>query len=257
MRRLRLVHWKEEEAEERATRLRSLGYQVDASMLGPAQMRGLRDDPPDVVVIDLSRLPSQGRDIGLSLRRFRETRHVPLVFVSGHPDKVAPIRKLLPDATYSLWDCIGPAIEGAVADPPSDPVVHDSAFVAYEGRPLTQKLGIKEGMVVALVDAPEGFEPLLDPLPDGAVALRGLNPEAGLTLWFVRAQADLEARIVEMGTCAEAGALWIVWPKKASGVKSDLSQNVVRRIGLDSGLVDYKICSVDATWSGLLFTVRK
>jgi hypothetical protein len=256
MSRLRLIHWKAEEAEERADRLRSLGHEVDAAMLTSARLRDLRDDPPDALIIDLSRLPSQGRDMGLSLRRFRETRYVPLVFVAGKPDKVAPIRELLPDAAYASWESIGPAITEAMAHPPSDPVVHDSAFAAYKGRPLPQKLGIKSGMNVALVDAPEGFESTLGPFPDGVTIGRGIDPEAGLTLWFVRARVELEDRIVEMGACAGDGAMWIVWPKRASGVTSDLTQNVVRRVGLDSGLVDYKICSVDDTWSGLLFTIR-
>ena len=78
-----------------------------------------------------------------------------------------------------------------------------------------------------------------------------------MNLWFVRSRQELEEQIEEMGLFAAGGGLWIAWPKKASGVISDLSQTVVRRTGLDSGLVDFKICSIDTTWSGLRFSQRK
>jgi hypothetical protein len=78
-----------------------------------------------------------------------------------------------------------------------------------------------------------------------------------VTLWFTRSRQALEAGIEEIGDWAGQGRLWIVWPKKASGVTSDLTQQVVRRVGLDAGLVDFKVCAVDKTWSGLCFARRK
>ena len=99
MRRIVLVHWNLAEAEERAARLRSLGYEV-AVMVSQdiGTMQALRDDPPGAFVIDLSRSPSQGRDLGIWLRGKRATRTVPLVFVGGASDKVQRMRDLLPDA---------------------------------------------------------------------------------------------------------------------------------------------------------------
>ena len=75
--------------------------------------------------------------------------------------------------------------------------------------------------------------------------------------WFTKSRKDLDSRIERLGTLAGKDGLWVVWPKKASGVKTDLTQAEVRRVGLASGLVDYKVCSVDATWTGLRFTRRK
>jgi hypothetical protein len=108
-----------------------------------------------------------------------------------------------------------------------------------------------------LLAAPEGFDEILGELPEGVTVRRQARGRTDLALWFTKSKRDLEARIERMAEFVGEGHLWIVWPKKASRVKTDLSQVVVRKIGLDSGLVDFKICSVDDTWSGLCFTRRK
>ena len=257
MQRIRLVHWNAAEAEERAGWLQALGYEVNHEPLSPAGLRALGQAPPAAVVVDLGRLPSQGRDLGLQLRMRAATRHLPLVYVGGKADKVARVRDLLPDAVYTTWDEIGPALEEAIARPPEDPVVPKSAFEAYAGTPLPKKLGIKPGSTVALVEAPEGFEATLGDLPEGVTVGRGVSGQPEVTLWFTRSRQALEAGIEEMGDWAGQGRLWIVWPKKASGVASDLTQQVVRRVGLEAGLVDFKVCAVDKTWSGLCFARRK
>jgi len=108
-----------------------------------------------------------------------------------------------------------------------------------------------------LVGAPEGFERTLGDVPEGVVLRRELAGGMDIVLWFTRSRQELQAGLGEMAARAGEGRLWILWPKKASGVVSDLSQNEVRRAGLEAGLVDFKICAVDATWSGLCFTRRK
>jgi hypothetical protein len=260
MQRIRLIHWNAAEAEERSVQLQAAGYDVNGELLDSAGLRRLRDDPPDAVVIDLSRRPSQGRDVGLTLRKYVATRPVPLVYVGGVANKVARVREFLPDAVYTTWEKIGGTLEQAIAHPPADPVVPGSLFDVYAGTPLPKKLGIKAQSTVVLVDAPEGFEGTLGELPEGAAVRRQerSSPEPpDLILWFVRSRIELERRINEIGASIGSGGLWIVWPKKSSGVVSDLSQVVVRQVGLASGLVDYKVCAVDATWSGLRFTRRK
>lgn len=257
MQRVRLLHWNRTEAAERARQLRSAGFEVIHEPLDAAGLRALRQDPPSAVVIDLGRAPSQGRDVALGLRKYTATRNVPLVFVGGEPKKVGRVKELLPDAVYTTWEDVGRSLEQAITHPPAEPVVPKSVFDAYAGTPLAKKLGIKANSVVALVGAPERFEETLGELPEGASLQRGVCERCDLTLWFVTAKEDLEARIVEIGSWCEGGGLWIVWPKKGSGVASDLSQTVVREIGLASGLVDFKVCAVDATWSGLRFTRRK
>jgi CheY-like chemotaxis protein len=256
MDRIRLIHWNAGEAEVRATFLVGAGFTVDYAPLTPAELRALREKPPSAIVLDLSRAPSQGRDLALVLRKHRSTRHVPLVFVDGEPEKVDRIRELLPDATYATWDRIESALLHAIRNPVADPVVHESAFAAYAGTPLPKKLGIKADSVVTVIAGPVSFEETLGELPSGVVVRRANPDPHGVTLWFVRSRQELEDQIEEMGAYAAGGGLWIAWPKKASGVVSDLSQQVVREVGLASGLVDFKICSIDDTWSGLRFSQR-
>lgn len=256
MPRIRLIHWNADEAAERAARLADGGLDVDHALLDPSGLRALRADPPDAVVIDLSRLPSHGRDLGAALRQTRATRRIPLVFVGGAPAKVARVRELLPDAVFTDWPGVYQALAQAMAHPPTDPVVPGSSLAGYSGTPLPRKLGVKPGYAVALVGAPDDFERTLGELPPDVTLRRRAQGRCDLIVWFVGSRRDLGRRVARYGAKAGAGGLWICWPKKASGVVSDLSERVVRETGLAHGLVDYKIASIDPTWSGLRFTRR-
>jgi hypothetical protein len=127
----------------------------------------------------------------------------------------------------------------------------------YSGTPLPKKLGIKEGSRVHLAGAPTGFDATLGALPEGAREVGATARDPDVTLVFAKTRARLEAafrkRAERMTT---DGCLWGAWPKKSSGVATDLGFDVVQRLGLDSGLVDTKICAVDETWSGLKFMIR-
>lgn len=257
MQRVRLIHWKESEAEEKVEYLKSAGYKVESSLFDPDSLRQIRQEPPAAFVIDLSRLPSQGRDFALGIRINKASRNVPLVFVGGELAKVKGIKELLPDAVYTQWDQIDEPLRKAIDSPPTNPIVPDSVMAGYSGTPLPKKLGIKENAVVALVNAPNGIKDTMGELPEGAVLRSGLQSIGDLTLWFVRSRAELEKGMRKMFDFGDSAGLWIIWPKKSSGVESDLTQNIVRKIGLASGLVDFKISAVDKTWAGLRFTKRK
>ena len=256
MARIRLIHWKQEEAKERARRLTRAGHEVDCSPLNPESLKALKAEPPDAILIDLSRMPSQGRDLGVLLRRTRSTRGVPLVFVGGEQAKIDGVRQLLHDAVYTTWRAVGGSITRALLQGSPDRVVPQSTFAAYAGTPLPRKLGIRPGSVVALIGAPEEFEQTLGPLPEGAVLRTGARGRCDLVVWFARSRREVERRVGKLGEFAGSDGLWIAWPKRASGVSSDLSQTVVRQIGLSAGLVDYRVCSIDETWSALRFTLR-
>ena len=126
----------------------------------------------------------------------------------------------------------------------------------YSGTPLPRKLGIKEGSRVALLDAPRGFRKTLGKLPAGA-KLGASTQDTTLTLWFTRSRAALTRGMRQAAKLAAQGTVWILWPKQASGVATDLKEGIVREAGLAAGLVDYKVCAVDATWSALAFARRK
>jgi hypothetical protein len=129
------------------------------------------------------------------------------------------------------------------------------ASAGYSGTPLPRKLVIKPGTTASLVGAPAGFEAVLGELPEGARVRRGRAAGADLVLWFVRSQRALYRDLARYARLEVP--VWIIWPKKASGVVSDLSETVVRAAGLQAGIVDYKVCAVDETWSGLLFRRRR
>lgn len=257
MRRVRLIHWDPGTARVTADLLREAGYRVDAKPFDAAAFRALKQSPPDAVVIDLGRVPSHGRDVALGIRRAKATRHVPLVFVEGDPSKVARIRKQIPDAVYAPWRTIRSSLKRAMASPPAEPVVPSSGLAGYSGTPLVKKLGIKVGSKVHLVGSPSGFEKTLGPLPSGAKTRRRSGGTLDLIIWFVRSRKELEDKIQRIAGTMGKDGMWIAWPKKASGVESDVDQTVVREVGLGNGLVDFKICSIDETWSGLKFTRRR
>ncbi|MHC4515486.1 MAG: PleD family two-component system response regulator [Planctomycetota bacterium] len=255
--RVLLIHWNADEAKERLQRLRSAGHTATAySQQGGGGLQKFRDKPPAAVVIDLSRLPSHGRAVATWLRQQKATRQVPIVFVDGDREKVARTRKALPDAVYASWRGIRGALARALAKPPTKPVV-PGTMADYSGTPLPKKLGIRAGSVVALLGAPDRFEKTLGKLPADVTLRHQARGKADLVMLFTKSRADLDRRLAAAKrTIADRGSLWIAWPKQASGVASDLTQQLVRKTGLATGLVDYKICAIDATWSGLRFARR-
>jgi hypothetical protein len=127
----------------------------------------------------------------------------------------------------------------------------------YSGTPLARKLGIGEGATFAIVGDPGGAHALLDPLPAGShrVAEPGA---AAVVLFFTTARAELERRIEKLGKAIHPdGMLWVAWPKRASKVPTDVTEDVVRDVALPLGLVDTKVAAVDATWSGLKLVWRR
>lgn len=254
-----LIHWKAAEAKERLEKIRKAGYKVVHRDLSDMEaLRSVKNDIPSAIVIDLSRLPSHGREVAMFFRQQKATRHVPLIFVDGEPGKVDKIRDLLPDAVYTVWRRIGSSLKRAMSDPPESPVYPKSMFDAYEGTPLTKKLGISADTKVALIDAPPDFEKTLGKLPKGVLLKRQYRGNFDTVISFCRSTYDLKKKLKKnIALLSERGGLWIAWPKKISGVKSDLGQTGVREIGLAAGLVDYKICSIDPTWSALRFVRRK
>jgi hypothetical protein len=131
-------------------------------------------------------------------------------------------------------------------------------LAGYSGTPLPKKLGIGEGARVALVRPPDGFAAFLEAmLPEGVRVRSRLSGTLDIVLFFVTRRSELERRFGGMARALEpAGGLWIAWPKKTAGVATDLSENVVREVGLHHGLVDNKVCAVDDVWSGLRFVYR-
>lgn len=124
-------------------------------------------------------------------------------------------------------------------------------------RPLAAKLGIKPGFAVCLLGAPPGLPALLAPLPDDVTLSARVGSPADLYVAFVRSARELEARLAALAPYVGRQTIWLAWPKLAAKVRTDLTGNVVRETGLAAGWVDYKVCAIDATWSGLAFKRRR
>lgn len=128
----------------------------------------------------------------------------------------------------------------------------------YSGTPLPKKLGITDGLTVAYLDAPDHFESLLVPTPTGLTVRTSARGRLDLVMVFVTAAAVLRRRLGPTGRAIfPAGMLWIAWPKKSSGVPTDITEDTVREVALPTGLVDTKVCAIDETWSGLRLQWRK
>jgi hypothetical protein len=127
----------------------------------------------------------------------------------------------------------------------------------YSGTPLVRKLGIKPGARLALIGAPEGFNAVLGELPDGVTVRRRARGPCDVVVAFCVRRDQLRRRLPALRAALDpSGGLWIAWPKRASGVATDLGDGPVRELGLAAGLVDNKVCAIDETWSGLRFVYR-
>src|SRR5687767_3495665 len=252
---VRLVHWNEDEGLERRKQLEAFGFDALFDFGdGLFMARQIKASPPDAVVIDLSRVPSHGREVAQSVRTTKATRHVPIVFVDGEPEKVEKTRQFIPDATFTTWGRIKTALPKAIAKPVKDPVVPDhNAW----GKPTVAKLGVKSGFKVALVGSPRGFADTLKPLPAKVKFTARPEADADIYICFAKSSAELQAHLLAMRDADRQKTLWLAWPKKASGISSALDGNVVRETGLRAGWVDFKVCAIDDTWSGLAFKKRK
>jgi hypothetical protein len=133
-----------------------------------------------------------------------------------------------------------------------------SAVAGYSGTPLAKKLGIKAGANVCLSHAPRHYGGLVAPLPDGVRLVGRVNDATDLIHMFVTRRKDLERGLkATLKSMRPDAAVWVSWPKKSSGVETDITEDTIREVALPMGLVDIKVCAVDEVWSGLKLVVRK
>jgi hypothetical protein len=130
-------------------------------------------------------------------------------------------------------------------------------MAGYSGTPLAKKLGIKDGHTVATLSAPSGFDATLQPMPPGSRVVRDLRAHRDVVVAFFTSRAAFEGKLAALTKAIfPDGGLWIAWPKKASKVPTDITEDVVRAVALPTGLVDNKVCAIDDVWSGLRLVVR-
>jgi hypothetical protein len=131
-------------------------------------------------------------------------------------------------------------------------------MAGYSSTSLPAKLGIKDGARVAFVRAPTEFAAALGALPDGVTVRERLRGPLDVIVVFVTRRRDLERRLAALRRAMDpAAGLWVAWPKRASGVQTDMTEDIVREVALPTGLVDNKVCAIDDTWSGLRLVIRR
>jgi hypothetical protein len=247
MTRVLVIHRETLEATAWAARLRELGFDASPYMsLGAKGFRGIRQDPPHAILIDLTRLPSYGKAVGVLLREQKSLRAIPLVFVEGDPDKAAQVRAVLPDAVCTVWAKAAAAIRKAIRQAPREALPPRDS-----GTPLLTKLGIAGESCVALLHPPEGFQ-----LP-GVIPRKQVG-EADVVMVFCRTAVALGLQLPALAAMMRKGRrVWVLWPKKTSAMESDLTMPRIRQMASPFGLVDYKVCAVDATWSAMTLGKRR
>ncbi len=132
-----------------------------------------------------------------------------------------------------------------------------ASTAGYSGKPLATKLGIKPGLRVASIGAPENYAGWIAPMVAEAVQSDSLQPQYDILHYFTTSAAQLQQEFPALrGAIAENGAIWVSWPKRSSKVATDLDENLIREMGLAAGLVDVKVAAVDEAWSVLKFVIR-
>ena len=134
----------------------------------------------------------------------------------------------------------------------------EEGVAGYSGTPLAKKLGIKADMVVHVVNAPGDYAAIVDPLPEGVVISSKTAGELDLVHVFTKSRSELlESLMTYQKKIKQTGTIWVSWPKKASGIPSEVNEDTVREVALPLGLVDVKVCAVNDVWSGLKLVIRK
>ena len=211
MPRVRLFHWRAEEAQTLVAALRAGGYTVEyPGDKANGSWRSLRENPPLAAIIDLTRLPSHGRYVAAEIRASKSMRSIPIVFVDGDPAKVERIRKDLPDAVYTSRSRLVSVLKRV--KPLADPVVAPRMMNRTD-RTTADKLGIKAGARVALIDPPADYARVLGKLPKDASLEEEPEETLPLTLWFVRDPDAYANGLAAARKRAVTSRLWIIYPK--------------------------------------------
>jgi CheY-like chemotaxis protein len=260
---IRLIHCDAQQGMERAEEIQRWGHKVVYNAAEPLVYRDIRQQKPDLVLIDLSRLPSHGREVGNWLIQTRSTRSIPFIFVEGAAEKRERVKKDIELARFANYETLNAAIQDVVLSHPREFVsvarrskTHQPA--GYSSTPLCKKLGLQPNATVHLLNAPPHFKSLLIDLPQNIKFKTQRRGRLSQVIWFVKDRYKLESLASKLADALDCqGYVWICWPKQSSGVTTDVTQAEVRRCGLKAGLIDYKTCAIDSTWSALKFSHRR
>jgi len=167
---------------------------------------------------------------------------------------VDAVKAVIPDAVYTQTSSLGPILRKACKGKVADPVVPPSAVERFKTKTAAQKLGIVAASTAAVIDPPRDYATVLGNMPEGVEIVEDPDAVQPVTLWFIRDSEAMLAGLRRMRAIAPKTKLWILWPKAQT---NRFREGSIRELGIEHGLVDYKICSVNEQWSGILFARKK
>jgi hypothetical protein len=251
MARVLLIHWKEEEAAPRVEEMRGWGHDVAWRGMREnkeVKVTSARKHAAEVVVFDLSRMPVYSKYHAELIRKAKSTAHIPFVFVGGEREKVEVLRALYPGEIFTQWSRLRKVLE---ALPKGNGGARKGPVAGVEAvRQLWQKVGLKEGMKVYAESAPREFFAALGDAPE-SVEFQEHARGAALSLFFFESWDRFGESADRVVTQARLAPVWVFYRKGA------LKSTELREALLDFGLVDYKICSVNSNWAGILVRQKK
>ena len=218
-------------------------------------LRGLLDmNPPDALLICLDRLPSNGHAVGYHYRSRKATRSIPIVFVGGLPEKVDKVRAGLPGVYFCEWEKVSETLTTVIANPPLAVPPLTKSYAEHTDRPLHEKLGIREGMRIALLGAPAPLDKLVPNMPFEIEVTGQPERDTDIAMWFVRRADDVDDGLTWITGRMAKPRIWIFYPrKKSAATPGGLTWTSLMETAARYSLAQYKIMRLNDDWSGVVF----
>jgi hypothetical protein len=232
------------------------GFTVEGYVPVPGEgLKGLVEKrPPDALLICLDRLPSNGHAVGHHFRTRKATRGIPIVFVGGLPEKTEKIRKAFPHVHFCPWDTVSKTLDLAIANPPVGMgPLKTSSYAEHTGRAIYEKLGIREGMRLALLGAPATLDKLVPDIPFEVDVTDQPERDTDVALWFARRPEEIEDGLAWITGRMAKPRVWIFYPRTLKKSASGLTWTSIMETAAAFGLAQYKLMRLNEDWSGVVF----
>ncbi len=234
-------------------------YQVSTLFFkGPESLNFIIEEHPSAIIFNLAKRPSTCRDLAIYIRKRKNLRMIPFLFVEGEEEKIKKIKSLFPEDYFCGKDDLNSIIIKILAEPARLFPQPESLFSGYSGRSALEKLDIRRNENICLINVDESFYSIFEENVESYNFGSRITRETKLTLIYLQEEKNVAPFLrYFLDNSRDDSSLWLCWPKKKDKIKTTLSQKFIRDTALGFGLVDYKICSIDNNWSAMKFTRKK
>ncbi len=250
-----LLHWKEEELADLASRLSGSGFHIEPYVPVPGEgLKGLvARGRPDLLLVSLDRLPSNGHAVADHFRKRKDARMIPIVFVGGAPEKVAKIRAAMPGCWFAGWDTAARTMQQAISGVGAPPVAREKLSLPPP-RAMYEKLGLKADSEVAVLGAPADLYRLVPDLPFEVFEVDQPSPRTDTTLWFLRSLDEVDDGFAWIAARMSRPRIWTFYRR---GSKSGMNWGLLSERAAAVGLAQYKILRFNDEWTGVAFGIAR